>query len=136
VAKEKIICDTDVLIDYFDKNNSRNASIATLLETVIGLDNVIISSITKMELLFGATNKSDLNLINKKLGRFSIILINERINLTAISLIQEYKLSHGLAMADALIAATALETKLNLFTYNVKDFKFITDLILYRAQEV
>lgn len=125
-----------MLIDYFDKNNNRNASTATLLETIIGLDNVIISSITKMELLFGATNKSDLNVINKKLSRFSIILINERINLTAISLIQEYKLSHGLAMADALIAATALETKLNLFTYNVKDFKFITDLILYREQEV
>ena len=131
MATEKIICDTDVLIDYFDKNNSRNASTATLLERDIGLDNVIISSITKMELLFGATNKSDLHIINKKLSRFSIILINERINLTAINLVQNYKLSHGLALADALIAATALETKLKLFSYNRKDFKFIADLTLY-----
>ncbi|WP_293786817.1 PIN domain-containing protein [uncultured Pedobacter sp.] len=130
MGTEKIICDTDVLIDYFDKNNSRNGSTTVLLERDIGLDN-IISSITKMELLFGATNKSDLHIINKKLSRFSIVLINERINLTAINLIQNYKLSHGLALADALIAATVLKTKLKLFSYNVKDFKFITDLSLY-----
>ncbi|MDQ0637714.1 putative nucleic acid-binding protein [Pedobacter sp. W3I1] len=134
MAKEKIICDTDVLIDYFDKNKSRNASTITLLETDIGLDNVIISSITKMELLSGATNKLDLNIINKKLSRFSIVLINERINLTAINLMQNFKLSHGLAIPDSLIAATAIETKLKLFTYNLKDFRFISDLTLYPAQ--
>lgn len=131
MAKEKIICDTDVLIDYFDKNQSRNASPTNILESLIGLDNVIISSITKMELLYGATNKLDLGIINKKIKRFSIVLINERINLTAIGLIQEFKLSHGLAIADSLIAATAIETKLRLFTYNLKDFKFISDLTLY-----
>lgn len=105
-----------------------------MLETDIELDNVIISSVTKMELLFGATNKLDLNTINKKLSRFSIILINERINLTAINLMQGFKLSHGLAIPDSLIAATAIETKLKLFTYNLKDFKFIRDLTLYPEQ--
>jgi predicted nucleic acid-binding protein len=134
MAKEKIICDTDVLIDYFDKNKSRNASATTLLENSIGLDNVIISSITKMELLSGATNKLDLNVINKKLSRFSIVLINERVNLTAINLMQDFKLSHGLAIPDSLIAATAIETKLKLFTYNRKDFRFISDLTLYPVQ--
>ncbi|WP_029985989.1 type II toxin-antitoxin system VapC family toxin [Pedobacter jeongneungensis] len=122
---------TDVLIDYFDRNKNRNASVTAILETHIGLDNVIISSITKMELLFGATNKLDLSIINRKLSRFSVILINERVNLTAIGLMQDFKLSHGLAIADSLIAATAIETKLRLFTYNLKDFKFINDLTLY-----
>jgi predicted nucleic acid-binding protein len=87
-----------------------------------------------MELLCGATNKIDLSIINKKLKRFSIILLNERINLTAIGLIQDFKLSHGLAIADSLIAATAIETKLKLFIYNLKDFRFINDLILYPEQ--
>jgi predicted nucleic acid-binding protein len=105
-----------------------------LLETAIELDNIIISSITKMELLSGATNKLDLNVINKKLSRFSIVLINERINLTAINLMQDFKLSHGLAIPDSLIAATAIETKLKLFTYNRKDFRFISDLTLYPVQ--
>ena len=49
-------------------------------------------------------------------------------------LIQDFKLSHGLAIADSLIAATAIETKLKLFTYNLKDFRFINDLILYPEQ--
>jgi predicted nucleic acid-binding protein len=87
-----------------------------------------------MELLSGATNKLDLNVINKKLSRFSIVLINERINLTAINLMQDFKLSHGLAIADSLIAATAIETELKLFTYNLKDFRFINDLALYPEQ--
>jgi predicted nucleic acid-binding protein len=134
MAKEKIICDTDVLIDYFDKNKNRNTSATALLENSIELDNIIISSITKMELLSGATNKLDLNVINKKLSRFSIVLINERINLTAINLMQDFKLSHGLAIPDSLIAATAIETKLKLFTYNRKDFRFISDLTLYPVQ--
>uniref|UniRef100_UPI000492F6F7 hypothetical protein n=1 Tax=Pedobacter borealis TaxID=475254 RepID=UPI000492F6F7 len=63
-----------------------------------------------------------------------IILINERINLTAINLMQSFKLSHGLAIPDSVIAATAIETKLKLFTYNLKDFRFISDLTLYPEQ--
>lgn len=53
MGTEKIICDTDVLIDYFDKNNSRNGSTTVLLERDIGLDNMIISSITKMDYCLG-----------------------------------------------------------------------------------
>lgn len=43
-------------------------------------------------------------------------------------------LSHGLAIPDALIAATSLETGLRLFTYNVRDFKFIKGLNLYNSK--
>ncbi len=45
---------------------------------------------------------------------------------------QSYRLSHGLALADAMIAATAIQTELELFTYNTRDFKFITKLGLYQ----
>lgn len=84
-----------------------------------------------MELLLGATNKADLNAINKKLNRFSVLLINEAINLRAINLVHAYRLSHGLALADSMIAATAIQTELELFTYNTKDFRFISKLDLY-----
>jgi len=108
MGKEKVICDTDVLIDYFDTSNKRHLQSKTILEDNIGLSNVIISSITKMELILGATNKADLTSISKKVNRFSILLINESINLRAIDLVQSYRLSHGLALADAMIAATAI----------------------------
>ncbi|TZF86160.1 type II toxin-antitoxin system VapC family toxin (plasmid) [Pedobacter sp. BS3] len=84
-------------------------------------------------MLSGAGNKAELNTINKKLSRFDILLINPAITILAIELIQKYKLSHGLALADGMIAATALEAKLTLFTYNTKDFKFIKSLELFRG---
>lgn len=43
-------------------------------------------------------------------------------------LIDAYSNSHGLLLADALIAATALENDLTIVTYNIDDFKFIKDL--------
>ena len=67
MAKEKIICDTDVLIDYFDGYQSRHADTKSIIEQKIGLENILISSITKMELLSGANNKEELQIIQKKL---------------------------------------------------------------------
>ncbi|HEY4323167.1 MAG TPA: PIN domain-containing protein [Mucilaginibacter sp.] len=133
MAKEKIICDTDVLIDLFDQAQSRDADTHIILEQKIGFENILISSVTKMELLLGAKSKADLLTIQKKLNRFSIVLINPSINLKAINLIESYRLSHGLALADALIAAIAIETEVKLFTYNTRDFKFITHLTLYKG---
>lgn len=135
MAKEKIICDTDVLIDYFDISQKRHQETKLILEQNIGFSNILISSITKMELILGATNKADLNTISKKLNRFSVLLINEAINLRAIDLVQTYRLSHGLALAVAIIAATAIQTELELFTYNIKDFKFISKLSLFRKND-
>jgi predicted nucleic acid-binding protein len=43
----------------------------------------------------------------------------------------EYHLSHGLDFHDALIAATAIHHNIKLFTLNVRDFVFISDIKLY-----
>ena len=60
MAASKIICDTDVLIDYWDIKNSRQEITKSILEQLIGLENIVLSEITKMELLLGAINKSHL----------------------------------------------------------------------------
>lgn len=131
MAKKKVICDTDVMIDYLDVSKKRHASTKEVLDKEILLDNVVLSAITKMELLLGTTNKADFNKINKKLNRFNIALINNDITLEAFELLQTYRLSHGLALPDCLIAATAKITELALFTYNTKDYKFIAGLKLF-----
>lgn len=131
MAAERIICDTDIIIDYFDAKQKRHEETKSIIEQKIGFQNILISSITKMELILGATNKEDLKTISKSLNRFSVLLINPAINLRAIDLVHTYRLSHGLALADAMIAATAIQTDLKLFTYNTKDFKFISKLALY-----
>ncbi len=48
----------------------------------------------------------------------------------ATQYICEYRLSHSLALPDAVIGATAIFYEVPLFTYNRKDFKFLPEISL------
>jgi predicted nucleic acid-binding protein len=133
VAKKTVICDTDVMIDYWNVNSQRHNATKNVLENLISLHNVMLSAMTKMELIMGASNKNELNRINKNIHQFNLALIDDNITQSAIQLLQNYRLSHGLAIPDSLIAATALILQVELFTYNVKDYKFIDSLMLYEV---
>ncbi|MBC8033137.1 MAG: hypothetical protein H7Y03_03265 [Chitinophagaceae bacterium] len=52
------------------------------------------------------------------------------ITLASLSLLQEYNPVYGLAIPDSLIAAKALETRVPLFTYNLKESASGTEKIL------
>jgi len=133
MAAQKIICDTDVLIEFFDENKTRHSETAATIEK-IGMDNMLISAISKMELIKGTRHKEHSQQVAKKLKRLDTILLSPEITIRTIELLNTYHLSHGLAIPDALIAATSLETGLKLFTYNVRDFKFIKGLNLYNSK--
>ena len=127
--EKKIIADTDVLIDYLDESKARHSKKVVILENN---DLAIsISFMTVMELIVGAVNKAHLTRINKELKGLLTILPNHEIALLAIRLLQQYHLSHGLKIQDCFIGATSLFMKIPLFTYNIKDFKFIEGLELY-----
>jgi len=132
MAETKIICDTDVMIDYFDLKSLQHTITKIKLEEEIGLENIMLSAISKLKLIAGATTKSDLLTIIKKLKRLSVILFFPTITSLSFELLETYKLSHGLALPDCLIAATVLKTDLEFFTYNTKDFKFIPKLRLHK----
>ncbi len=136
MGTKQVICDTDVMIDFFDESQKRHVATKIIIEEIIGIDNIVISAITKMEMMLGAVNKVDLRKINKKLHRFNLALLNDDISIKAIELIDKYHLSHGLAMPDGLIASTAIITNLELFTYNVKDYKFIKELQLFTITNI
>ena len=122
----KVLCDTDVIIEYLKGNESTKRVFDKLQRT-----NIFLSAITLMELYYGALNKKELNKIKKVLGSFEIVLLNEGITKMAVNLIERYSKSHGLKIPDALIASTALYYEFSLWTYNVKDFRFIEDLNLF-----
>lgn len=130
MAKKQVVCDTDVMIDYWDASCKRHTATKHTLQTEIGLDNVVISAITKMELLMGAGNKTEEIKIRKKLLRFNTALINDDITTEALELFEIYRLSHGLSIPDCFIAAFAKVMQLELFTYNLRDYKFINNLSL------
>lgn len=135
MATNKVICDTDVIIDYWDNKKVRHTVTKHVIDDVIGTSNVWISAITQIELLIGAFDKSELLKISKALNRFSIITINDAVTNNAVKLIKEYTLSHGLALPDALIASTSLQSGIELFTYNLKDYKFIEGIKLFDFQK-
>jgi len=97
---ETVICDTDVIIDYFNRLNQRHLNTKQHLEAEIGLSFVALSAITKMELIIGVQNKVDLAVLNKQIRRFNILSINQEVTAIAINLLEGYKLSHSLALAD------------------------------------
>jgi predicted nucleic acid-binding protein len=135
MAKNPIVCDTDIMIDYWDVSSKRHAQTKIILEDNIGLDNVMISAITKMELLMGASNKIEESKIKKNLNRFNLALINNAITLEAIALFEMYRLSHAMAIPDCFIGATAKIMNLELFTYNLKDYRFMNKLRLFEIKQ-
>jgi len=121
-----VLCDTNILIEFY-KNN-----IAIIQELhQIGSQNLAISVITRAELYYGAINKNELNRIQKHLDLLQNIHIDPPISEQFIQLMANYSLSHKLTIPDALIAATALANDLELYTLNIKDFRFIENLKLY-----
>jgi predicted nucleic acid-binding protein len=114
------IVDANVLIALL-RGNER---LRTFLET---LDAAVDTTIY-VEVIQGAKNKTEVALIEKTLKTFPLIHFDESISLRTIDLIRNYSMSHGLYLADAIIAATCLEKKLTLVTLNSKDFRFIKDL--------
>jgi predicted nucleic acid-binding protein len=124
--KGLVVCDTNVLIEIFDRNNKGIADKVV----AIGLERICISSITYSEIIFGSRDKSHQNKLAKNLLRFEIINIDPVIDGLHRNLIAKYALSHGLTIQDAMIAATCLKEDYPLYTLNRKDFGFINELTL------
>lgn len=91
---------------------------------------LMVSVVTVMELLVGSRNKPHMYEILELFQRFEIVQIDEQISLKALALIEEYFLSHGLLVADAMIAATALISDVEFATKNKRDFRYIEGLRL------
>ena len=118
-----MIIDTDILTDYFRGKEQAKKQISAI-------ENRSISMVTQFELFQGARDKKELNLLKQFIREwsFKIYSIDETISFGTLFLLEKYSLSHGLKMADALIAATAINYDENLITGNYKDFKFIKEI--------
>jgi len=120
------IVDTDILIDV--GRGISNA--ANFLNIQASASELAVSVVTQMELTVGCRNKAELSDLAKFLNRFQILSITSAVSDSAIDLLQQYNLSHGLLIADALIAATALVYGESFATKNQRDFRFINGLNL------
>ena len=89
-----------------------------------------ISVVTYIELAQGCRDKAELARLKNGLAarQTEIVSITSAISQRAAALIDELSLSHGLRLADALIGATAIETRSTLLTANVKHFSAVAGL--------
>jgi predicted nucleic acid-binding protein len=120
-----MLYDTDIFI-WVQRGHKKAAD---LMERS---DERFLSAQTYMELLQGAQNKKQHQLIKEFLLSFdfTVLQYSENIGHRACIYIEEYALSNGLRAGDAIVAATATENNLILVTSNEKHFRPIKDLKL------
>jgi len=121
-----VIVDTDILIDA----GRGLAEAVACLQDIEKRSTLAISVVTQMELLVGCQNKAELRALDRFLKRFQVMKLTEPISDTAVDLLHRYRLSHGLLIADSLVAATALSLNESFVTKNQGDYRFIAGLQL------
>jgi len=122
-----VLCDTDVIISFY----RNNPDIISELR-IIGQQNIAVSTVTAGELIYGALNKKELIQIKKDLDNLILLDIDRKTCNIFLELIGKYALSHKLAVPDGFIAATAMSNEIELYTLNLKDYRFINGLKLYK----
>jgi predicted nucleic acid-binding protein len=78
----------------------------------------------------GTRNKSELQTVEKRLASFRLLMMQQEIFDLATQFLKTYRLSHGLALPDAIIGATDVYYQIPLLTYNTKDFRFLPNIEL------
>jgi predicted nucleic acid-binding protein len=121
-----VLIDTDVLIEVARNSPTWVKKLSSLEE----LHMLATSVVTRMELIAGCRDKPQLRRIDYFLRRFRIVELTNSAGNLAASLVYRYRLSHGLLIPDALIAATAMTESLPFLTRNLRDYRFIEGLSL------
>ena len=121
-----VICDTNVSIRLF----AGDTIIASEL-VKIGHTNILLPNIVAMELFSGMSNKTEMQQMVKKIKHYNILHINEHASKKSMELLLQFRLSHALKIPDALIGGMAIAYDLELFTYNLKDFRYMPNIKLY-----
>lgn len=121
-----ILLDTDILID-FSRGDETSIAVIAANESI---NTLAVSTVTVLEFLQGARDKREWQTCARSLLRFKHLPLTTEISLHAPLLFENYRLSHGLALGDCLIAATAITWNIPLLTKNQRDYRFINDLQL------
>lgn len=122
-----VLCDTDVIIEFYRDNHNIISELKK-----IGQQNIAVNTITAGELIYGALNKKELNQIKKDLNNINLLNIDKKTCDVFLGIMGKYVLSHKLALPDGFIASTALANDIELYTLNLKDYRFISSLKFYK----
>lgn len=119
--------DTNILIDHLKGQREASLLLKQCFDSNIRL---ACSVITRIELLSGMRVGEE-SQIDYFLSAFDKVDVNDEIAKTAGQYMREYRKSHGINIADAIIAASALSLKAKLYTLNAKHFP-MDDIVVIR----
>lgn len=114
--------DTDVLIDFLRGYQQAVDFINT------NASQIILSTIVIAELYAGVRGKQELTILNDFVSLFDVIPMNSEIAKIGGLYKRDFGKSHGVGLADAIIAATCHSKNAQLKTLNVKHYPMIKNL--------
>ena len=117
-----ILVDTDVLVDFLRGDSEAVKFINT------HSDHIILSSIVVAELYAGVKGEKEQVVMDDFISLFPVIPVDVKIAKAGGLYKSEYGKSHGVGIADAILAATAAAVDADLKTLNIKHYPMIPDI--------
>jgi len=123
-----IILDTDILIWVL----RGNVEIKEKLEEAINeTDGSLYITPIQIAEIYAGIRKSEENITKGFLNSFNIIPIDAEIGRLAGKFINQYRKSHSVEIADAIIAAASIVNSFKLWTLNKKHYPMIEEAGFY-----
>jgi predicted nucleic acid-binding protein len=120
--KKPLLLDTDVWIDYL--RGCREA----VGYLNVQADRILLSAVVAAELYAGVRDEEELARLDEFLSQFPTIPVTAEIARFAGLLKRDYHRSHGVGLADAIVAATAETQGAELKTLNIKHYPMLKGL--------
>lgn len=121
----RFLVDTDILIDYL-RGHPKAVSFVTERA-----DDIAVSAMSVAELFAGVrgeANEPEQRALQDFLELFVILPVTETVAKTGGIYRRDYGASHGVGLADAIIAATAVAADATLQTLNVRHYPMIPEI--------
>lgn len=119
---ERILVDTDVMVDYL----RGYAEAVKFIKKYA--DHIILSSITVAELYVGVRDGPEREILDNVISLFRVVPVTAHIALAGGLLKRDFGKSHGVGLADAIIAATAQSENAKLCTLNAKHYPMLAGI--------
>ncbi len=119
---ESILLDTDVLVDFLRGHSKAVAFVKARSARII------LSSIVIAELYAGVKGDAEQAALEDFVSLFRVVPVNEEIAKAGGLYKRDYGKSHGVGLADAILAATAEAENAELKTLNTKHYPMLKGL--------
>lgn len=117
-----VLPDTDVLIDFL-RGHAKAIDLVRSCQ-----DRLILSAVVVSELYAGVRDAKEETVLDEFVAIFRVLPVSAEIARTGGLLKRDFGRSHGVGLADALVAATALSENAELKTLNTRHYPMIKGL--------